>query len=122
MNKARLLETLSCVDCSERDPIVLEFDHRDSGLKVASVSRMMATHGWSTVLTEIAKCDVRCVNSHRRRTARQFGRTKQIQEDASFRMLLNAGVAQLVERNFPKVEVRGFETRLPLRGATDADP
>jgi hypothetical protein len=26
----------------------------------------------------------------------------------------NAGVAQLVERDFPKVEVRGFETRLPL--------
>lgn len=30
------------------------------------------------------------------------------------RIFWNAGVAQLVERDFPKVEVRGFETRLPL--------
>jgi hypothetical protein len=73
VNKAKLLETLSCVDCGERDPILLEFDHRDGGVKIANVSRMMALHTWSTVLIEIAKCDIRCVNCHRRRTAQQFG-------------------------------------------------
>ena len=83
VNKARLLESLACLDCGQRDPVVLEFDHRDADLKVASVSRMSATHSWATVLTEVAKCDVRCVNCHRRRTARQFGWGQhQLSEDA----------------------------------------
>lgn len=57
-----------CVDCGEADPIVLDFDHR--GDKVCAVSQMSG-RGWSLrrLFAEIAKCDVRCANCHRRKTA-----------------------------------------------------
>jgi hypothetical protein len=69
------LRKLRCIDCGEADPVVLEFDHRDRSEKRANVSRLLA-NGWATVLCEIEKCDIRCVNCHRRRTAEQFGWTK----------------------------------------------
>lgn len=61
-----------CVDCGESDPIVLEFDHRDNVVKVANISAMIKHYGWAKIEEEIAKCDVRCANCHRRRTAKQF--------------------------------------------------
>jgi L-lysine 2,3-aminomutase len=66
------LENHPCVDCGEADPIVLEFDHGDGGGKVAAVC-FGIQHGWSIakLMTEIAKCDVRCANCHRRKTARE---------------------------------------------------
>jgi hypothetical protein len=64
-------ETHPCSDCGETDPSVLEFDHR--GEKAFNVSHGMQGHSWSRVLVEIAKCDVRCVNCHRRETARELG-------------------------------------------------
>lgn len=74
-NRLRLWEFLSCnpcVDCGEPDPVVLEFDHtRD---KRANVSQMVSgAYAWSTVELEIAKCEVRCVNDHLRKTARELG-------------------------------------------------
>ncbi len=71
-----LMALLACVDCGEDDPLVLEFDHRDGTSKLANVGRLMATASWRSILEEIAKCDVRCVNCHRRRTAVQFGWTR----------------------------------------------
>ncbi len=73
----RLWEYLSvhpCVDCREQDPLVLEFDHVDRTTKEFTMG-FMATrgHAWPTVLSELAKCEVRCANCHRRRTAAQFG-------------------------------------------------
>jgi hypothetical protein len=63
-----------CVDCSETDPIVLEMDHIDASTKGANISQL-ACNGASIVRmeTEVAKCEVRCCNCHRRRTAKQFG-------------------------------------------------
>lgn len=59
-----------CVDCGEADIRVLEFDHRPGVLKIAEVTRMAVCGlNWNTIMTEIAKCDVRCANCHRRRTA-----------------------------------------------------
>jgi hypothetical protein len=57
-----------CVDCGESDPKVLDFDHlRD---KKANVSTLMQSPvSWKAVADEIAKCEVRCANCHRRRTA-----------------------------------------------------
>jgi hypothetical protein len=62
------LATHPCVDCGETDVIVLEFDHV-RGKKRDSISRMLACGvSVATIDKEIAKCDVRCANCHRRKT------------------------------------------------------
>lgn len=66
------LETHSCVDCGEADPVVLEFDHRERAWKRFNVPQGLG-RPWNDVVAEIAKCDVRCANCHRRRTAKQGG-------------------------------------------------
>lgn len=61
-----------CIECGERDIIVLEFDHRAQYTKKFDV--MSATHGhsWKTIIAEIKKCDVVCANCHKRRTAKMM--------------------------------------------------
>jgi hypothetical protein len=60
-----------CVDCGEADPLVLEFDHRRD--KEFTIGRDWITRPWAAVLAEIEKCEVRCANCHRRRTAQTRG-------------------------------------------------
>jgi hypothetical protein len=62
-----------CVDCGESDPIVLEFDHV-RGEKEDSVAALV-NHACSIerLRKEVDKCEVRCANCHRRRTAQQRG-------------------------------------------------
>lgn len=60
-----------CVDCGESDPIVLEFDHRED--KEANLGAVINVWGLPRIKREVAKCDVRCANCHRRKTAAQFG-------------------------------------------------
>lgn len=62
-----------CIDCNEKDPIVLQFDHV-RGKKIKAVSEM-AQNGYSNkaLMEEIEKCEVRCANCHMRKTAKQFG-------------------------------------------------
>jgi len=75
-NRAFVLEYLSthpCVDCGESDPIVLEFDHREPAAKTDEVSRLVHASTRRKVELEIQKCDVRCGNCHRIRTAAQYG-------------------------------------------------
>lgn len=64
-----------CIDCGEKDPIVLEFDHREN--KEYNVS-CMTTLSLEAIEKEIAKCDIRCANCHRRKTAKQFNWYKDI--------------------------------------------
>ena len=70
------LKSHSCTDCGIANPIVLEFDHRDRQLKFSEVAKMMVNMRWPRVRAEIEKCDLRCVNCHRRRTARDFAWAK----------------------------------------------
>lgn len=78
-NKAKIASYLNdhpCVDCGEKDPIVLEFDHV-RGEKKHNISKMISsTYNWNTIFQEISKCEVRCANCHVRKTAKQFGWTK----------------------------------------------
>jgi hypothetical protein len=62
------LRRTRCVDCGERDPVVLEFDH--VGDKAASISKLVSDAASMKVVdAEIASCEVVCANCHRRRTA-----------------------------------------------------
>ncbi|KQM82851.1 hypothetical protein ASE68_05945 [Agromyces sp. Leaf222] len=65
-----------CVDCGEADLRVLDFDHREHEHKDAEVMRL-AQDGYSIsrVMSEIAKCDVRCRNCHARVTYARQGMT-----------------------------------------------
>lgn len=71
-NKAIVLEHLqrnACVDCGEADTVVLEFDHV-RGVKRDDISRLLRQGGSvAALLDEMAKCEVRCANCHRRVTA-----------------------------------------------------
>ncbi len=70
---AEYLSTHPCVDCGESDRVVLEFDHRDPRTKRDNVGRLIHMGTLTAVQAEIEKCDVRCGNCHRIRTANQFG-------------------------------------------------
>ena len=40
---------------------------------VEPIAKMVGNYEWSSIEEEIAKCEVRCANCHRQRTALQFG-------------------------------------------------
>jgi len=67
------LSTHSCVDCAETHPATLDFDHV-RGEKSWCVGRAVSgSHrSWDRILEEIAKCEVRCANCHRKKTAIDF--------------------------------------------------
>jgi hypothetical protein len=63
-----------CVDCMESDITVLEFDHsKNKGIKFKAVSSLMKSrYPLEKIKEEIKKCEVRCANCHRRKTAVEF--------------------------------------------------
>ena len=65
-----------CVDCGEKDPRVLDFDHREGETKCMEIGSFFARAAWSDVLAEVEKCDVRCANCHRKTTARRRARIR----------------------------------------------
>jgi hypothetical protein len=62
-----LLMRSRCVDCGDSRLVALEFDH--VGAKAATVTEI-ARGGCSLrrLEAEVAQCEVRCANCHRRRT------------------------------------------------------
>jgi len=67
-----ILKSRECADCGETDVVVLEFDHvRDKLEHVSTLTN--AGRSLARIDEEIERCDVVCVNCHRRRTARRSG-------------------------------------------------
>ena len=63
-----------CMDCGEKDPIVLEMDHRNRNDKSFNVGdKVKLGFSLERMSEELKKCDVVCANCHRRRTAKQMG-------------------------------------------------
>lgn len=62
-----------CVDCNESDPIVLEFDHVRGKKSMGIASMVSQGVSFERLVEEIKKCDVRCANCHRRKTAKERG-------------------------------------------------
>jgi len=63
----------SCIDCGERDPVVLPFDHV-RGTKQDNVSDIVRDGlGLETIKTEIEKCEVVCYNYHSLRMQEHSG-------------------------------------------------
>lgn len=77
LNVFNYLMAHPCVDCGESNPVVLEFDHRNPEEKSFTIGGIRLLHySWKRVMSEIEKCDVRCANCHKKRTAEQFGWSK----------------------------------------------
>lgn len=77
-NRKFLLDYLlrhPCVDCGEKDPIVLTFDHV-RGTKRECVSVSVVARTLPSLKAEVDKCEVRCFNCHARKTARERGNWK----------------------------------------------
>ena len=65
------LSNNSCVDCGETDVLVLDFDHKTA--KIKGIAEMVQDScSERHIVAEIGKCEVRCANCHRRKTAKQF--------------------------------------------------
>src|SRR5882757_8941368 len=70
----KIKEDRGCLDCGYRaHHCALDFDHRDRALKTMNVAFMLQKGlAEKTILSEIAKCDVRCANCHRIRTQKEI--------------------------------------------------
>jgi hypothetical protein len=67
------LQLHGCIDCGEKDPVVLEFDHV-RGQKTLAISELSKRgNSIAKLEIEISKCEVRCANCHRRKTVKQLG-------------------------------------------------
>lgn len=76
--RARIQEVIleakreGCVDCNERHPACLDFDHV-RGQKSFNISRAIRnTAPLERIMHEIRKCVVRCANCHRKKTAKEY--------------------------------------------------
>jgi hypothetical protein len=81
-NLRAALEALAasgCVDCGESDVCVLDFDH--VGEKTATITQLVRREAsLQRLRDEIARCEVRCANCHRRRTAISRGHYRALAE------------------------------------------
>lgn len=61
-----------CVDCGYREhPEALDFDHIDHSTKLFCLSSLSYSRTLAAIMLEISKCEIRCSNCHRVRTAVQ---------------------------------------------------
>lgn len=65
------LKDRPCLDCGVKyPPYVMDFDHTDGQIKVATISWLAIrnTSNFEKIKLEIKKCDLVCANCHRQRT------------------------------------------------------
>ena len=67
------LKANPCVDCGETNTIVLEFDHIGNNKQFNISDATRHGYGMAKVEAEIAKCEVRCANCHRKKTYERGG-------------------------------------------------
>ena len=68
------LKANPCVDCGETDPVILEFDHVvGKDFNISNAARKGVS--MKKLKDEIAKCEVRCANCHRKKTYQRGGLT-----------------------------------------------
>lgn len=81
-----------CVDCGENDIRCLDFDHRPETQKHKDIAKLVySAASLARIQSEIEKCDVRCANCHRRRTAERGGFWRQsVQEEVMERAAARA--------------------------------
>lgn len=67
-----ILERLKsgCIDCGEKNIVVLEFDHQFG--KINNISNLRKHGKISDLIIELQKCNIRCANCHKRKTATEF--------------------------------------------------
>lgn len=66
------LQSHPCIDCGEANILTLEFDHIDSSTKIDNVSNMVIQGRLlKDIKCEVNKCEVRCANCHKIKTAQQ---------------------------------------------------
>lgn len=85
-----------CSYCPQRDPRVLQYDHKDPKNKFKSISTLISTgYGWSSEVLrrEIRKCIVICANCHAIHTHKK---QENYMDDQ-----VQAAIAQLRERYAP---------------------
>lgn len=61
-----------CIVCGEKNPIKLEFDHVRAEKKNSICQLVIDGCGWEALQNEIAKCEVRCANCHKLKTAQDY--------------------------------------------------
>ena len=66
-----------CIDCGEKDVVVLDFDHQFDKKKAIAVM-FQHSNSLKQIELEIKKCQVRCANCHRRKTALERGYWKMV--------------------------------------------
>jgi hypothetical protein len=105
-NRARVDEYLlthPCVDCGIPDLLVLEFDHV-RGVKLGDVSALVSSgYPWTKIEAEIAKCDVRCANCHRRVTAERRKSRTNLAEEPSTYLFRDPGAIRTRDRHLRRV-------------------
>lgn len=67
------LKTHPCVDCGVANPLVLDIDAGQNAVEFSLRSRLLEGATWAMLLPEIEKCEVRCANCRRLRTAQRLG-------------------------------------------------
>lgn len=63
------LLTHPCVDCGEKNILVLEFDHKNRKVKIGEISHIIGNGATlEKLIAEVKKCEIRCSNCHRKKT------------------------------------------------------